>query len=141
MIGNIGIMKEKYPQYHDYNFKSVLLKRANGLLKFIGVPYEIESIYVSEYTNIGPSISRMDFAGDAIKDGKSISLILECQSKLPNEEDIKRFFQYVTSLLIFKNKNVELFILCTKKAPYDKKKFVINDDCTYVINVISLKDF
>lgn len=66
---------------------------------------------------------------------------MECQSKLPTEEDIKRFFQYMASLRNFKNQNVELFILCTEKVPFDKKEFVINDECTYMMHVISLKDF
>lgn len=68
-------------------------------------------------------------------------MILECQSKLPTEEDIKRFFQYVSSLRVFKNNNVELFILCTEKAPYTQKEFIINDECTYTMHMISLKDF
>lgn len=135
------ISDKKYAQYNDYYFKSVLLERANGLLKFIGIPYEIVSIMLSEFTNVGPGISRIDFAGDVKKDDTNISLILECQSKLPTEEDIKRFFQYVASLRNFKNQNVELFILCTEKVPYDKKEFVINDECTYMMHVISLKDF
>lgn len=96
---------------------------------------------LSEFTNVSPGISRIDFAGDVKKDDTNISLILECQSKLPTEEDIKRFFQYVASLRNFKNQNVELFILCTEKVPYDKKEFVINDECTYMMHVISLKDF
>lgn len=135
------ISDKKYAQYNDYYFKSVLLERANGLLKFIGIPYEIVSIMLSEFTNVSPGISRIDFAGDVKKDDTNISLILECQSKLPTEEDIKRFFQYVASLTNFKNQNVELFILCTEKVPYDKKEFVINDECTYMMHVISLKDF
>lgn len=135
------ISDKKYAQYNDYYFKSVLLERANGLLKFIGIPYEIVSIMLSEFTNVSPGISRIDFAGDVKKDDTNISLILECQSKLPTEEDIKRFFQYVASLRNFKNQNVELFILCTEKVPYDKKEFVINDECTYMMHVISLKDF
>lgn len=31
--------------------------------------------------------------------------------------------------------------MCTEKVPYDKKEFVINDECTYMMHVISLKDF
>lgn len=58
------ISDKKYAQYNDYYFKSVLLERANGLLKFIGIPYEIVSIMLSEFTNVGPGISRIDFAGD-----------------------------------------------------------------------------
>lgn len=141
MNSNNEILDKKYPQYHDYYFKSVLKSRANGLLKFIGIPYMIETIILSEYTTLTPGISRIDFAGDARKDGKMISLIVECQSELPTDEDIKRFFQYVASLRIFKNQDVELYILCTKKAPYTKKEFILNDECTYTMHVISLKDF
>ena len=42
---------------------------------------------------------------------------------------------------IFKNNDVELFILCIEKAPYTKKEFIINDECTYTLHVISLKDY
>ncbi|MDO5815219.1 MAG: hypothetical protein Q4Q18_06240 [Methanobrevibacter sp.] len=134
-------LDKTYKQYNDYNFKSILRQRANGLLKFIGIPYEIENVLSSEYTNLGPSISRLDFVGEVIKDGEIIILILECQTKLPNEDDIKRFFQYVSSLRIFKNNHFELYILCTQKVPYTKKDFVINDECTYVMHMISLKDY
>ena len=136
-----NIPDKNYPQYNDYYFKSVLRQRANGLLKFIGIPYQIDTMILSEYTTVGPGISRIDFAGDVKSDEKKITLILECQSELPTDEDIKRFFQYVSSLRIFKNNNVELYILCTKKPSYNKKEFVINDECTYTMHVISLKDF
>ena len=96
---------------------------------------------ISEVTNLGPSISRLDFVGEAEKEGNSISLILECQTKLPTDEDIKRFFQYVSSIRIFKDSNVELFILCVEKPTYTKKEFVIKEDCVYTMHVISLKDF
>lgn len=96
---------------------------------------------ISEVTNLGPSISRLDFVGKAEKDGKTVSLILECQTKLPTEEDIKRFFQYISSIRIFKDNNVELYILCIEKAPYTKKDFVIKEGCVYAMHVISLKDF
>ena len=85
---------------------------------------------MSEFTTICPGISRIDFAGDVEKDEKIITLILECQSKLSTDEDIKRFFQYVSSMRIFKNNNVELFSLCIENAPYSKKEFIINDECT-----------
>ena len=96
---------------------------------------------ISEVTNLGPSISRLDFVGEAEKDGKTVSLILECQTKLPTEDDIKRFFQYISSIRIFKDNNVELYILCIEKALYAKKDFVIKEDCVYTMHVISLKDF
>ena len=130
-----------YPHYHDYNFKSVLQERANGLLKFIGIQYRLLSVMMSEFTTIGPGISRIDFAGGVQKKDKVITLILECQSKLPTDEDIKPFFQYVSLMRIFKNNDVELFILCIEKAPYTKKEFIINDECTYAMHVISLKDY
>lgn len=131
----------EYPHYHDYNFKSILQERANGLLRFIGIPYILLSVMLSEFTTIGPGISRIDFAGEALKDDKIISIIIECQSKLPTDEDIKRFFQYVASMRIFKNNDVELFILCIEKAPYTKKEFIINDECKYTMHIISLKDY
>ncbi len=135
------ISDKKYSQYNDFYFKSLLLKRANGVLRFLALPYEVTNFILSEYTTAGPGISRIDFAGDAKKDEKTVSLILECQSKLPTEEDIKRFFQFVSSLRIFKNNNVELYILCTEKAPYNEKEFVINENCIYTMHVISLKEF
>ena len=130
-----------YPHYYDYNFKSVLQERANGLLKFIGIQYRLLSVMMSEFTTIGPGISRIDFAGGVQKKDKVITLILECQSKLPTDEDIKPFFQYVSLMRIFKNNDVELFILCIEKASYTKKEFIINDECTYTMHVISLKDY
>ena len=131
----------EYNHYNDYVFKSILLDRANGLLKFAEIPYNIKRMMISEVTNLGPSISRLDFVGEAEKEGNSISLILECQTKLPTDEDIKRFFQYVSSIRIFKDSNVELFILCVEKPTYTKKEFVIKEDCVYTMYVISLKDF
>ena len=130
-----------YNHYNDYAFKSILLDRTNGLLKFAEIPYNIKRMMISEVTNLGPSISRLDFVGEAEKDGNSISLILECQTKLPTDEDIKRFFQYVSSIRIFKDCNVELFILCVEKPSHTKKEFVLKDDCVYTMHVISLKVF
>ena len=136
-----NISNRNYGHYNDYVFKDILQTRANGLLKFLNIPYKITSVLASEYTHLGPSISRVDFVGQAQNHKKTISLIIECQSKIPNDDDIKRFFQYVSSIRIFKNNNVELFILCVEKAGYDKKEFVINDDCIYTMHIISLKDF
>ena len=136
-----GIHEYKYAHYNDYHFRSILQKRANGLLKFVKIPYKINRMLISEVTNLGPAISRLDFVGEAEKDGKVISLILECQTNLPTDEDIKRFFQYVSSIRIFKNNHVELYILCTEKPSYTKKEFVIKEDCIYTMHVISLKDF
>ncbi|MBE6490830.1 MAG: hypothetical protein E7Z83_08240 [Methanobrevibacter sp.] len=141
MNREIEILDRQYAQYNDYAFKSILLERANGLLKFVNIPYRINRTLISEVTNLGPSISRMDFVGEAEKDGKTASLILECQTKLPTDDDIKRFFQYISSLRIFKDNDVELYILCVEKAPYTKKDFVIKEGCVYTMHVISLKDF
>ena len=38
------ISEMEYPHYHDYNFKSILQERANGLLKFLGIPYLLLSV-------------------------------------------------------------------------------------------------
>lgn len=116
--------KYEYKQYSDYIFKSTVQKRANGVLKFLEIPYTINNIILSEISAFGPQLHRMDFVGE------DICLILECQSKLPTDDDISRFFQYVASLRVMKNKKVELYILCTKKAPYTKKEYVLNDECT-----------
>lgn len=51
-----------YAHYNDYNFRSILHRRADGLLKFMGIPYRIENIILSEYTTLEPGISRIDFA-------------------------------------------------------------------------------
>lgn len=141
MNGEIEISDKQYAQYNDYAFKSILLERANGLLEFVKIPYKIKKTLISEVTNLGPSISRLDFVGEAENGGETISLILECQTKLPTDDDIKRFFQYISSIRIFKDNNVELYILCIEKAPYAKKDFVIKEECIYTMHVISLKDF
>ena len=141
MTRKMEISENIYSHYNDYIFKAILLKRANGLLKFVKIPYKLNKMLISEYTNLGPSISRLDFVGEVEKEGKIISLILECQTNLPTEDDIKRFFQYISSLRVFKDNHVELYILCTKKAPYSKKDFVIKEDCVYRMHIISLKDF
>ncbi len=135
------ILDNNYAQYNDYTFKSILQKRANGLLKFIGINYKIRKIILSELINIGPNIHRIDFAGEADVEDDNICVILECQTELPTEDDITRFFQYVSSLRVFKRCKVELFILCIKKAPYTKKDFVIKDGCIYTMHMISLKRF
>ena len=121
MTYNNEFKDKKYHIYHDYNFRSILMQRANGLLKFLGIPYIVLSIMASEFTSLGPTISRIDFAAEVEKDGKIISFIMECQSQIPTDDDIGRFFQYVASLRNFKNNNVELFILCTQNVGYTKK--------------------
>ena len=112
----------------------------NGLLEFVEIPYRIHDIFISEITDFGPKIRRLDFVGEAENDSQIITLILECQSTPPTDEDIKRFFQYVSSMRILKNNKVELYIICTEKVPYTKKEFVIKDDCVYTMHVISLKN-
>lgn len=131
----------EYKQYTDYIFKKTVYRYANGVLKFPEIPYKITNIISSEIASFEPKLHRLDFVGEAEKDGENICLILECQSKLPTDDDITRFFQYVSSLRIFKNRKVELYILCTQKAPYTKKEFVINDECVYTMHVKSLKDY
>ena len=121
MSSNLNISDEIYHHYNDFNFKSILLKRASGLLRFVKIPYEITSVLSNEYTNLGPHISRVDFVCEARNSKETICLIVESQTKLPTEDDINRFFQYASTLRIFKGKKVELYILCTQKAPYDKK--------------------
>ncbi len=74
MSSNNKISDKNYPHYNDYCFKSILVERANGVLKFLGILYIIFSIILSEYTNVDPGISRIDFAVDAINGEKTISL-------------------------------------------------------------------
>ena len=141
MNKNKDISDKKYAHYNDYNFRSILQKRANGLLEFAGIPYKIKKTIISEITNLGPNIHRIDFAAEVQADEEEICLIVECQTNIPTEDDIKRFFQYVSSLRIFKNCKIELYILCTEKASYDRKDFIIKDGCTYTMHFISFKNF
>ena len=113
MTKDRDILNFNYRHYNDFTFRSVLLKRANGLLKFVKIPYRIKKMLISEFTNLGPSISRIDFVGEAEYGGKTISLIVECQTRLPTDDDIERFFQYVSSIRLFKHMHVDLYILCT----------------------------
>ncbi|WP_298501724.1 hypothetical protein [uncultured Methanobrevibacter sp.] len=138
-LKNIPNENYEYLHYTDYVFKQTVQKRANGLLKFLNIPYRIHNIILSEVASKGPALHRLDFAGEALKNNEIICLILECQSRLPTEEDIKRFFQYVSSLSVLKNKKIELYILCTEDAPYKTREYILNDDCSYSMKVISLK--
>ena len=131
--------EEKYKHYHDFVFKKILQKRANGVLKFLNIPYEIHNFILTEIASKGPKLHRLDFAGESIADGEEICIILECQSRLPTDEDVKRFFQYVSSLHSLKNKKVKLYILCTEDAPYNTRNVELDDDCVYTMQVISLK--
>jgi predicted transposase/invertase (TIGR01784 family) len=96
---------------------------------------------MSEVMDLGPRISRLDFVAEAQNDKKKITLIRECQTNLPTDDDVKRFFQYVSSIRMFKENHVELYILCTEKPSYNEREFVINESCVYTMHVISLKDF
>ena len=137
---NISRKNYQYKQYNDYIFKYNLEKRANGVLSFLNIPYKITKIILSELTNFGPKIHRLDFAGEAQKGSKEICLILECQSLLPTEEDILRFFQYISSLRVLKKQEVELYILCNEKPPHQSREFVLKEGCIYTMHVISLKN-
>ena len=110
-------------------------------MKFVKIPHRIDKFLISEYTKLGPSISRLDFVGETLHKDNALILIFECQTKLPTDEDIKRFFQYVTSIRVFKDSDVELYILCTEKPTYKKREFRIKEGCIYTMHVISLKDF
>lgn len=140
-LENISKKDYEYRQYTDYVFKKTVKKYANGVLKFLEIPYKITNMISSELTSSTPQLHRMDFVGEAEKGSEEICIILECQSKLHTDDDITRFFQYVSSLRVFKNRKVELYILCTKKASYTKKEYVINDECIFTMHVKSLKDY
>lgn len=137
---SLGYILRKQQEYNDHIFKQTVQKRANGVLKLLRIPYTINNTILSEITDLGPKIHKLDFAGETIKNSEDICFVLECQSQLPTDDDILRFFQYVSSLLVLKKQKVELYILCMQKAPYNEKEFVLNDDCTYTMHVISLKD-
>ena len=132
--------EKKYLHYSDYIFKRSLEKYANGVLKFLNLPYTIKKINQSEITDYGPKIRRLDFTGDVTTQAKTLSLILECQTYIPTEDDLKRFFQYIALIRSFKNHDVELYILLTEKAPFESIDFKIKENCTYTMNVISLKN-
>lgn len=57
------ISGKKYKHYNDYVFKKTVEERANGVLEFLKIPYRIDKILVSEITNIGQKIHRLDFCG------------------------------------------------------------------------------
>ena len=132
--------EKKYLHYTDYIFKRSLEKYANGILKFLNLPYTIKKINQSEITDYGPKIRRLDFTGDVTTQAETLSLILECQTYIPTEDDLKRFFQYIALIRSFKNHDVELYILLTEKAPFESIDFKIKENCTYTMNVISLKN-
>lgn len=129
----------EYKQYNDYVFKSTIQKRANGVLKFLGIPSIINNIILSEVASKDPKLHRLDFAGECMDDSEKFCIILECQSRLPTDDDITRFFRYVSSLRLLKNNKVKLYILCTEDAPYKTREYEIDDDCIYTMQVISLK--
>ena len=78
-----SIENYRYPHYTDYVFKRTIQKYANGVLKLLNIPYEINNIILSEITSFGPKLHRLDFASEAIKNGEDICFVLECQSELP----------------------------------------------------------
>ena len=98
----------KYAQYTDYFFKSVVRDRLNGVLSFLKIPHKIDEVIMNEFSQLPPKINRLDFAGISVKNGEEICVIIEYQSTVPTEEDIERFFQYVSSLRQFKRKKIEL---------------------------------
>ena len=51
----------------DYIFKQTVQKHANGVLKLLGIPYIINNIILSEITDLGPKIHRLDFVHSDIK--------------------------------------------------------------------------
>ena len=138
-LNSDSIENKEYHQYTDFVFKQTIQKYANGVLKFLGIPYKIHNIILSEIANKGPTLHRLDFAAETLKKDEEICIILECQSRLPTDGDIERFFQYVSSLRTLKNKKIELYILCTKKTIYSTREYELNDECIYTMNVISLK--
>lgn len=140
-LDKVSNKEYEYRHYTDYVFKRTVQKRANGVLEFLEIPYRIHNFMLTEISSFGPELHRLDFVGEAMKNTEEICVIMECQSKLPSDDDITRFFQYVSSLRVMKNRKVELYILCTKKAPYTKREFILNDECRYTMHVISLKRF
>ena len=132
--------KMKYAQYTDYFFKSVVRDRLNGVLSFLKIPHKIDEVIMNEFSQLPPKINRLDFAGISVKNGEEICVIIEYQSTVPTEEDIERFFQYVSSLRQFKRKKIELYILCTEKVDSDVKEVILNDESKYVMHMISLKN-
>lgn len=110
------ILDKKYLHYNDYYFKSILQKRANGLLDFVKIPFRITNVLVSEYNNLGPHISRLDFVGEAVGENQTVILILECQTNLPTDDDIRRFFQYVASLHYLRTTMLNYSYYALKKA-------------------------
>lgn len=112
---------KKYHHYTNYIFKKTIHKRAAGVLKFLNIPYKIKNFLITEITDDGPQIHRLDFAGEVEKQGEEIILILECQTKLPTDEDILRFFQYVSSLRIMKKAKLNCTYCLQKKHPTQKE--------------------
>ena len=51
MANENRILNNDYRHFNDYVFKSILQKRANGLLKFVKIPHRIDNVLISEYTN------------------------------------------------------------------------------------------
>ena len=45
--------ENKYTQYTDFIFKKTVQKYANGVLKFLNIPYKIQDMILSEIANTG----------------------------------------------------------------------------------------
>ena len=116
-LKNISAKEYEYPHYNDYVFKQTVQKYADGVLKLLGIPYTINNIILAEITDFGPKIHRLDFAVDVTKNNEEISFVLECQSKLPNDDDILRFFQYASSLLTLKKEKSGIIHTVHGKSP------------------------
>lgn len=50
-LKNISKKELEYNQYTDYIFKRTVQKYANGVLKFLKIPYEITNMISSELTS------------------------------------------------------------------------------------------
>ena len=113
---------KKYRHYNDYHFKSVVQKRANGILKFVKIPYKINNIILSELTDLGPKIHRMDFAGDAEKDGEKTCLIRECQTYPPNRRRHTKIFPICILIKSFKKKESRIIHYLYQKNTIHQKR-------------------
>ena len=60
--------------------------------------HPMKNIISSEIASPTPQLHLMDFVSEAEKDREDICIILECQSNLANDDDITRFFRYVSYL-------------------------------------------
>ena len=130
-----------YAHYHDYNIKSILEKRSNSLLRVVGIPHEIRSVIFKEVTGMGPAIRRLDFAADVgVLDEIPLTLILECQTIFPTDDDLDRFFEYLVFFKKLTKGDVEVYILCMDEIDRNHIKYRINKDSYFIFNLVSLKN-